>query len=166
MIIPDPPERNRGEAFERVTALREKNPCATLQEIADAPGITLSRERVRQILVADGLPTKAYRPPGQQFVCAQCGNVFTPTPTGHNLKGPPQFDHTLYCGRKCAKASNEIPVTCIVCGTVRRYKRCNVLRFNSRFCNKHCQGRYFGRVAGFGAHPENAGGRHRKSLGR
>jgi hypothetical protein len=58
------------EARDRVRELRLDNPQATLQEIGNSCGI--SRERVRQILASEGLPTSARR--AKIFkICKACG---------------------------------------------------------------------------------------------
>ena len=54
-MSPRPPTKNR----KRVVNLRTAYPDWTLQRIGDSVGLT--KERVRQLLVQEGLPTKRVR---------------------------------------------------------------------------------------------------------
>ncbi len=134
-----------------VTAERIKNSCATLREIGDKFGI--SRERVRQILAEENLPTVSLR---KRFLCNYCGKVI-------------RKQNKLFCNTKCFHEYTQVTLTCDYCGEsfnrgmarVRGILRPTFTRQKGHsvmfFCNNICKGKYAGANYGFMAHPENAG---------
>lgn len=83
---------------ERVWAIREENPRALAIDISKEVGV--SRERIRQILIDLGLPTKFRKEPTNW--CALC---VQPIP-----------DTRLYCNRRCQERAHRVEVVCAGCG--------------------------------------------------
>lgn len=139
----NPPKVERG----LVVALRQKNPCLTLQEVGDTVGV--SRERVRQILAAEGRPTRR----SYAHTCQSCGK----RTEQENKLGLCQACKTLLW------TFADIPCFC-GCGKIVR-KRVAVIANNARhggqgrvFYNRTCFGRWAGRNRGWGRNqlPETA----------
>jgi len=140
-----------------VVETKLRNPCATLQQIADKYKVT--RERIRQILEPYNLPTgnsmRAYKP----RVCPECGHKIT------NSK-------SKRCG-KCYLKEHRVTLACDMCGKLfTRHlseviyqenapaeKRPNGKPRRNWFCSRHCLGVWRGKHYGFRAHPENTGRR-------
>ena len=156
-----------GPNAERVLSLRAKNPCATLQEVAAAVGVT--RERVRQILLRAGEPTRHHVERALN-VCMECGK-------------PTQKE--VFCGMDCRHNHAWPLVACDGCGVLFR-KSASDINAQARaraagkvikmpdgattvykgrnFHSRQCFGAWLGRTVGFVAHPENGRlGRGRKS---
>lgn len=125
-----------------VKLARINNPCATLQEIGDK--FDISRERVRQILKSEELPTKNVSH-GIKNICPQCGNEF------------PRWPKKIHCSRKCYEQSTQIELACDECGILfTRNTKLFIICLNEReyvhtFCGKQCQGKWLARMHGFGA---------------
>lgn len=136
--------RPKGENYNKVVSLRRNNPCALLDDIARQVGLT--RERVRQILKESGRPTRHYIPPKEKFYCSSCGK-----PSVY----PVCFD--------CRKQQSWVEIACNSCGKLNKYLISRVIWEEAHkrhthlyFCDKICQGRWFGEHYGFGAYPEHS----------
>lgn len=151
---------------EQVTALRQKNPCLTLQQIGNK--VHLTRQRVQQILAGEGLPTAAYRR-DRRFVC-RCGKTIEPT----IYKSGNRY-YSQYCSKRCRFEAFNVPLACSSCGQISWRKQSQMLHYDKPyahrlrqktyvFCSRKCQGKYLGEHFGFAAHPENSGGHN--SLGK
>ena len=117
---------------ERVAKIRQKNPCATLEEVGQRVGVT--RERVRQLLKAQGLPTMSYRP-SRLFECLNCGASFP------NRQGPKY--QPKYCSRSCAHEHRVITLACLQCGSLFKRRETYILprsRYKNpgMFCSTDC----------------------------
>ena len=146
----------------RAKALRDQG--YTLQSIGSKLGV--SRERVRQILVKYyGTTDNAYLPRTQVSMLLGCSDDWLVSQEEKGLLQPVHHGFRyLYSPREVEKAHTLLrkrwkpPVSrvCEVCGRV-FYRRPSQVRPTSpgRFCSKHCQGVWFSRNYGFGAHPEN-----------
>lgn len=139
-------EPRRGNTAIQAIALRKSSPCLTAKEIGDKLGV--SRERIRQILKRDSLPTLRYV---SKVYCANCGKRLL-----HGNK-------TGYC-KKCLPIIHSVPLVCDNCGKLFIRSQTEVIRdakdsrYTGRvFCSKQCQGSYAGKRYGFAVHPENAG---------
>jgi len=123
----------------RIVEMREKNQCATLQQIGDKFG--LSRERVRQILKGEHSSTKHYGY-GSRTYCSQCGGRIHPS----NRSG--------WC-QKCYHSKAWTLVECEVCGTMFSKRvselasRARTGRSFPRFCGRRCLGRATAKAYGF-----------------
>lgn len=123
---------------ESVKTLRIKNPCLTLQQIADKVGLT-SRERVRQILSEAGLQTIHYHNK-KEVHCLKCGKITT---------------HKYFCSLKCRGEYNHIQLECAECGKIiKRYPsqlldRDNYHHNNGYFCSNVCKGKSFNKLYGW-----------------
>ena len=129
---------------QRIVELRLNNPCLTLQGIGN--DVSVSRERVRQILAREGLPTAAYKPK-QRYYCMYCGKII-------------ENKNKCFCNMECHKAYSLIPLTCGSCGEV-FYRTISQLwssmyRHNTNgtsqvayFCSKKCNGVWTGKNYGF-----------------
>ena len=116
----------------QVIALRKEHPEWRLGDIGDVVGIT--RERVRQILRTEGLPTRQPR-----TLCAWCS---IPIKKAHK-----------YCSRAHRHAASLAAYTCELCGRVffRNKKQVDKHRekfFAARWCSNQCQGTYIGQLKG------------------
>ncbi len=140
---------------EAVIAIRVKNPCATLENIATPLGIT--RERVRQILKGHGLPTTHWKPKKPEYVCFNCGTI--------------THRKSSLCSPKCRHEYCNPLVECYNCGNLFR-KRQSYLkrqaidpRYTKKrdFCSLKCNGIIIGIEYGFVAHPENRRGGAKES---
>jgi len=124
-------KNNRKVDASLVGWLRQNNPEMTLQEIAVLFGA--SRERIRQILVKQGLPTIGIIPKNK---CLLCNKEIE--------KG------SRFC-RKCYSKVHTLTAYCDNCGKPITRKRSYILAKNKKhhFCDKKCQGQYAGRNYGF-----------------
>jgi hypothetical protein len=88
----------------KIVALRKKNPCFTLQKIADITDC--SRENVRQILDKEKLSTKgaSYGSKGIH-ICPSCGKSFRVSNT-----------RQIHCSHKCWHKSHSVTIECLQCG--------------------------------------------------
>ena len=82
----------------QVIQLKKENPQYTLQQIGDQIGIT--RERVRQILNTESLPTHHLTPPKR---CRQCKKPI-------NKAG-----NRIFCSLACKSLSRRIKLVCETC---------------------------------------------------
>lgn len=129
---PDLPSNPRAE---KAIAIRQANPCATLQQIGDKLNIT--REGVRQLLKARGIETKSYRQ-RQLYECLNCG-----APTRNRM----------FCDRECRKQYGQIPIECEVCHKIFYRWRSQIIPYGIKkrehmFCSKKCQGVWLGKSHG------------------
>jgi hypothetical protein len=86
---------------ESIVELRRENPMWTLQTIANAVGLT--RERVRQVLNQEHMPTAAVRElPVTVLTCAWCNHQFERATRQHqrNVK---RGITTIYCTVQCQR---------------------------------------------------------------
>jgi hypothetical protein len=125
---------------------RKANPCATLEEIGSKVGV--SKERVRQILNSENLPTKHWIQ--RYYICNRCGLIFF---AGHGQS-------RLFCTPRCRILYYQAILSCDECGKLftLRYSqvRERVMRGCQHFyCSRSCKGRAIGKKFGFSAHPEN-----------
>ena len=131
-----------------IIATRDRNPCATLQQIADKYDIT--RERVRQVLASEGRATKAIRLPNPNYICPYCGGVKSWV--------------SAQC-ENCQEAERAkvrwVTLICDQCGGTFERRQSEVLiraklrGYQGRiFCSKRCQGVYTAEHYGIGA-PNN-----------
>ncbi len=133
--------RNNNPKLKRILKIRQSNPCATLQTIANQ--VDRTRERVRQILTRAEKPTRHYVQKNHYY-CMSCG-IETPKSLCPD----------------CKKAQLYIDVACDYCGTLNKYNATYVIWETKRhpdkryFCNRKCNGKYVAEHFGFIAHPEN-----------
>ena len=122
-----------GIARKTVRDLRMGNPRMLAAEIAEQVGV--SRERVRQILNSEGLPTRIaprLRP------CKVCGNPIT----NNNAK--------YYCSMACLTKDHQVSLVCSICGKPFKIRTCDYehrlrhKKTNLWFCSKVCQGKWLG----------------------
>ncbi len=143
----------------KVVELRVNNPCWSATHIAGVVG--LSRERIRQILRGNGLPTAAVGYGKKTIVemeCNYCHKKFQ----GHS--------YALFCSRECRYDYHRVNLVCEVCGVVfsRRYASIRSRYCEGRdttdhiFCSKRCQGKWLATTYGFGVYPAHS----RYGLGR
>ena len=130
-----------------IIATRDRNPCATLQEIGDKYGIT--RERVRQVLKEAGVQTKHVLRVNH-LICPFCGGEKT-----YNSSRCPT------CREAQREAVRLVPLVCDQCGTMFERKQVDVLTRAKRygfggpvFCSRRCQGIYTAEHYGIGT-PNN-----------
>lgn len=134
---------------DRLLALMQEHPNATLRELGDMLGV--SYQRVEQLLKALGIPPKSrsHPKPRTWIACAGCKTWFL-VPPG---KLP------TYCSVRCssrataaAKRKPDVVLTCAECGTeftrrhrhesMRSWRVANVYKSNRRFCTSLCANRY------------------------
>ena len=121
--------------------LRQAHPEWTLEQIGDSMCVT--KERARQYLVAAGAPTKCIN---KKPICRQCGG---PVPRGR----------VVYCSVECHRKATDTTVYCDWCGSpITRIASLNKpypekanRQRNVHFCNRTCQGKWFGTLHGGGA---------------
>ncbi|MFW6112418.1 MAG: hypothetical protein ACOC6S_02485 [Chloroflexota bacterium] len=120
---------------EQVKSLKLEHPELTLSEIGSQVGKT--PQRVRQILMEHGLPTKAVRPERSKRHCLNCGK---------ELPNP----NSKFCSRACFNDYRLVTLECICCG--RQFRRCKsrVNNHEHAFCSKTCQGIWFAKRYGLG----------------
>lgn len=116
-----------------VLRLRLENPLISASAIARL--VNRSRERVRQILLSEGLETKRIK---VRRFCETCGAVL-------NRR------QRRFCSRPCVFESHYITIVCDVCElSFRRTKgwaNAAIKRqYSHIFCTKFCQGRYMTKV--------------------
>lgn len=129
-----------------IAEYRRNHPCATLRNIAQQFGVT--RERIRQILSREGLPTKR-----QSFyinrtyeVCPRCG--------GYKCR------KAKFC-KECSHEMAWIQVACERCGVLLKPMRVshlirnNTKRKTDMILCRHCRGKDLGTKYGFGSHPKH-----------
>ena len=115
---------------QHVRQVRESNLCATLQQIADK--CKVSRERVRQILKKENLPTRHY----SSFLPLSCLNCQLPMPK----------EHKKWCSRKCQWEYTHPLVECDYCHKLFRRGACELARASQPrhvFCTSSCMGKWF-----------------------
>ncbi|KKM80156.1 hypothetical protein LCGC14_1342630, partial [marine sediment metagenome] len=98
-----------------VKCMRRNNPYFTLRQIGGRYGVT--GERVRQILRAADMPTKAV---GclKRFSCLNCGRV---------QSSKWRASTHLFCSFKCRKEYTTIDVACPQCGVLFQLYRSQIL---------------------------------------
>lgn len=130
---------------ERIADLRRKNPCLTLQAIADRCGIT--RQAVNQHLIKEGLPTKGL---GSRH-CHYCKR-FLRIGEYKLLQPRKNVSFKHYCCFSCwdiIKQGKTIMLSCDVCGVLfHRSEKQVIQRLGKKngqhiFCSKKCQGKWF-----------------------
>lgn len=125
-----------------VNEVRRMYPCqevplGTFTALAEKYGVT--RERVRQVLKRDGYSVFVQPDKGPRK-CAECQSEAI-------------SQHHKYCIEH-----NTVPLSCAECGEIFRRKRNSAIHQEARrgeagpFCNKVCQGRWFGKEHGWGVH--------------
>ena len=109
----------------QVVILRKEHPSWVLEQIARE--VNVSRERVRQILETEGLPT---RHPKKVRLCKICGN--------------PTRNANKYCDACYIswKASCWIEVTCNQCGKPKYRLISQYREARPHFCDNKCKARY------------------------
>ena len=111
-----------------------KHPEMTASAIARGAGV--SRERVRQLLIRLGLPTRKPRIPISQ--CRHC-------------QAPLYTRRAQFCSRDCNTQSRLMVLTCNTCQqTFQRRKLVHLhnlnLGYHHIWCSKSCQGRWLGNI--------------------
>ncbi len=130
-----------------IIEIRKSNPCATLKQIGDKIGVT--RERVRQILNENRLPTIHWK---QKYLCIVCGSEIKE----RNRK----WKHSAFCSVECGKKYHHPTLICDQCGKAFTRQLSYILRTKNdagTFCSRQCYGKWLGRNYGFSVHPENCG---------
>ncbi|MFP3976170.1 MAG: hypothetical protein ACLFVK_08115 [Dehalococcoidia bacterium] len=116
--------------------MRIEHPELSLSQIATQVGRT--KERVRQVLVEEGLPTRALRP---KRYCPNCGKEVT-----HSSR--------KFCSQACYHDYHRTMLRCGFCGReFRRTKsRAHIDKKRNKytFCSKTCQGKWLARWYGLG----------------
>ena len=116
---------------EDIVRIRRQEPCATLQNIGSRCGVT--RERVRQILAKEGLPTAKIT-----GYCRECGEPLTQK-------------YQRYCPNKCfniyRQRMKNILVSCSYCGNLFPRERSAINAMAARdyqhaFCNHICHAKW------------------------
>lgn len=134
---------------ELLPELRKRNPCATLERLAEMmaeqTGYKVSRENVRQMLDRRGLPT--HRNNKIEYTCVHCGGTFK----RYRREKPSAF-----CSWECKKAHNLVPLVCETCGEMFMRPQYVVLNWAKSptvtpiataehiFCSRECHGRWLG----------------------
>jgi len=126
----------------RVKELRSSDLYMTMSEIGKK--VNISRQRVFQILTAEGLPTK-HRIRKYLYECPVCGTISA----------------FKFCSKECKKQWQIIPIVCTRCGKLfyrtRHQFFINYPHHNDGlFCSKKCTGRWFAEQYGFQRHPEHS----------
>ena len=89
-----------------IVDLRRQNPMWTLQTIGTIVGVT--RERVRQVLKQEDLPTAAVKElPIIVLTCAYCGEQFERHIRQHD-RNMARGIKTTFCGIKCRRSGNIV----------------------------------------------------------
>ena len=112
---------------ERILELRREDPQLAAGRIAEM--LSISSERVRQILEGEGLPTAFYKDYG---ICTICGEV---------KPGPQQ-----YCSKKCSYEAHRVRFNCALCGESKQLLRsqynAQVRRgYERMYCSRLCRNR-------------------------
>ena len=113
---------------DKVLALREADPSLAAVRIAEI--LTITRERVRQILKQEGLPTQI---PKHYGYCALCGKDKPAT-------------RTSYCSTECRFEATRTTFSCAFCGTSKTLRRsaynAQVRRgYKHMYCSVECRQR-------------------------
>lgn len=132
-------------------SLRRLHPEMTLQQIADLVGLT--RERIRQILKANGLPTRRLQP--NLFPCRICGKSLDRFRRWYQVSQPPTRRSIQVCF-SCIRAVRDTCVAyCFIClKRVSFYSSAQIRRKvlkDRYFCSRKCLGEYLGKRYGFAA---------------
>lgn len=139
------PQLRKLELRNAVIKLREQYPCMNMGEIGKRVGVC--RERVRQILKSEKLPTRCIK---QKRLCPQCGKEL--------------IKHKKFCSPECRYNYHHVLVECS-CGCGELFRRgVSYLnragkdpRYNGKcFKNRIHYGKWFAKNYGFGAFPEHA----------
>ena len=131
-----------------VVATRSRNPCATLQDIADK--YEVSRERIRQILSEEQASTKSISRASLLRICPLCGGF--------------KSQVSILCSR-CREAEwakvRWVTLICDQCEKTFNRRQAHVLNRAKRygfggpvFCSRRCQGIYTAEHYGIGT-PNN-----------
>jgi len=115
---------------QQVIDLRKANPCMTLEGIGQQ--VSLTRERIRQILKKAGHPTGR---PRLSHICLGCGITYHPKDANQ-----------IYHNRQCYREYRQVPVICEQCGLLFRLYQSNLLarlKVNEHIFHSHeCAARY------------------------
>jgi hypothetical protein len=122
-----------------IVAMRRADPYLTLQAIATEFGV--SRERIRQILSAEGVTTTAVV--RYKYICNGCGK---PTSRAHRAAAEPMH-------KGCRYRYNTVNVSCAQCGVrfrttrgmyERKLQHRHGYKTQRWFCDRRCNGRFIG----------------------
>lgn len=142
-----------GQTRTIAVSIRQANPCATLERIAEVVAEQtgeqkVSRQRIHQLLKREGKPT-AGNPLRSRIVlkCNHCGEEYhIPKRYMRKDKGRATYRwQSMFCSKKCKKAYNIVTIICDFCGK-RVHRPINRILGSNRyhkehiFCNKKCQG--------------------------
>ena len=131
---------------QKVKDLRSLDLSLTMSQIGKRIGI--SRQRVYQILLEEGLPTKHLitKRPGKCYACPVCGTI----------------SKSEFCCDDCKNKWSLIPIICSGCGKL-FFRTSRVLIANYRhrqgflFCSKRCTGNWLRDQYGFERYPKHKG---------
>jgi hypothetical protein len=131
---------------ESVIKDRLANSSATLKQIADKHGV--SKEWVRQILVAENLPTRHW--PVQYYICNNCYKCFK-WKINRSM---------LFCSGQCRKEYYYATIKCEMCGTFFKrpyHEMIKRLKNGQQYfcCSAKCRGKMIGSNYGFVVNPQN-----------
>jgi hypothetical protein len=128
------------ERVAKIISLRKKNPCFTLQEIADITDC--SRENVRLTLNRAGLRTKNITFGKNSKTCPNCGKAFKATSSKQ-----------IHCSRQCWQKSHSITIECLQCGTKFEKRFSDLILYpshkrqgyqhNGEFCSHSCAMKHY-----------------------
>ncbi len=131
---------------QKVITLATTHPDLIQAEIARR--VQVSRERVRQILLEEGVERK-YRQ------CIDCGRILVPGYNCYNSRQCPD------CQRRRYEKFWE-KYRCCYCGKWFSALRSDKDRHELHFCSRTCHGKWLGAKYGFGVHPKHRGLEKRK----
>jgi hypothetical protein len=149
-------ELDATSSMDAVQILRASNPDMLAIDIAKL--LDISRERVRQILVASNLPTDPtkYKERTTPYTCIDCGkNVGSRHTRTKRCKACYLKDHAASVVVNCNWCGKSKTIHKSTYETTMSHKYGYKGRF---FCNRHCLGKHLGTNYGFKARPDNIKG--------
>ena len=117
--------------------LRLDNPTMTLEEMGQQVGLT--RERIRQILKHNNVPTRAMNKSPQRK-CTNCQKPLTNN-QGHKMYVVPHSNAKSYCNIQCRQAELYDYYPCEFCNKLIWMLKTTYINHKARYTTFHCSHR-------------------------
>lgn len=152
------PSQDWGETAKLAAEIRDKSPCATLDQIAETISERTGKPKVSRQAIHLYLDRAKKQTAGASFgkrtlrTCNSCGEEFR---IGSDRPG-------LFCSKECWSDYHKADLVCGYCGKEFKRPYSDVRAWAKRgiqegpFCSRECQGKWLGEEHGLGVYPEHS----------